>query len=51
MFTGLVQDVGVVDRVVPGGMTDLWIRTALGAASFALGESISVDGACLTVVE
>jgi riboflavin synthase len=51
MFTGLVQDVGVVDRVVPGGMTDLWIRTALGAGSFALGESISVDGACLTVVE
>jgi riboflavin synthase len=51
MFTGLVQDVGVIDRVVPGGMTDLWIRTALGAGSFALGESISVDGACLTVVE
>ncbi|WP_044190987.1 riboflavin synthase [Hyalangium minutum] len=51
MFTGLVQDVGVVERVVPGGMTDLWIRTALGAGSFALGESISVDGACLTVVE
>ncbi len=51
MFTGLVQDVGVVDRVVPGGMTDLWIRTALGAGSFALGESIAVDGACLTVVE
>ncbi|WP_224370795.1 riboflavin synthase [Hyalangium versicolor] len=51
MFTGLVQDVGVVERVVPGGMTDLWIRTVLGAGSFALGESISVDGACLTVVE
>lgn len=51
MFTGLIQDVGVIERVVPGGMTDLWIRTALGAASFALGESITVDGACLTVVE
>ncbi len=51
MFTGLIQDVGSVERVVPGAMTDLWIRTALGAASFALGESIAVDGACLTVVE
>lgn len=51
MFTGLIQDVGVVERVIPGGMTDVWIRTALGARDFALGESIAVDGACLTVVE
>jgi riboflavin synthase len=32
-------------------MTELWIRTVLGASEFALGESIAVDGACLTVVE
>jgi riboflavin synthase len=51
VFTGLVQDIGTVERVIPGGMTELWIRTALGAAEFALGESIAVDGACLTVVE
>ena len=51
MFTGLIQDIGVVERVIPGGMTDVWIRTALGAQDFALGESIAVDGACLTVVE
>lgn len=51
MFTGLIQDVGTVERVVPGAMTDLWIRTALGAEGFALGESIAVNGACLTVVE
>lgn len=51
MFTGLIQDIGVVERVIPGGMTDVWIRTALGARDFALGESIAVDGACLTVVE
>lgn len=51
MFTGLVQDVGTVERVAPGPTTDLWIRTALGAGDFALGESIAIDGACLTVVE
>jgi riboflavin synthase len=51
MFTGLVQDVGVVERVLPGATTDIWVRTALGAADFALGESIAIDGACLTVVE
>jgi riboflavin synthase len=51
MFTGLIQDVGVVERLIPGGMTDVWIRTTLGARDFELGESIAVDGACLTVVE
>jgi len=51
MFTGLVQDVGAVSRIAQGPMTDLWIRTALGASEFAQGESIAVDGACLTVVE
>lgn len=51
MFTGLVQDVGAVERIVSGPMTELWIRTSLGAADFALGESIAVEGACLTVVE
>lgn len=51
MFTGLVQDIGKVEKVVRGGMTDLWIRTALGASAFDLGESIAVDGCCLTVVE
>jgi riboflavin synthase len=51
MFTGLVQDVGTVERILPGPMTVLWIRTTLGAEDFALGESISVSGACLTVVD
>ena len=51
MFTGLIQDVGVVERVLPGATTDVWVRTALGAKDFALGESIAIDGACLTVVE
>jgi riboflavin synthase len=51
MFTGLIQDVGTVERVAPGATTDLWIRTALAAERFARGESIAVDGVCLTIVE
>jgi len=51
MFTGLIQDVGVVERTQPGSTTDLWVRTSLGADGFTLGESIAIDGACLTVVE
>lgn len=37
--------------VQAGATTDLWIQTRLGAASFERGESIAVEGACLTVVE
>jgi riboflavin synthase len=52
VFTGLVQDVGRIERVVPGGMTELWISTTLGRdEAYVVGESIAVDGACLTVVE
>lgn len=49
MFTGLIEQVGVVERLSPGGMTDVWIKT--GWAGFTHGESISCDGCCLTVVE
>jgi riboflavin synthase len=51
MFTGLIQDIGLVECVLPGATTEVWVRTALGAGDFALGESIAIDGACLTVVE
>lgn len=51
MFTGLVQDVGTIERISRGAMTELWVRTSLNARSFAPGESIAVDGACLTVVK
>lgn len=51
MFTGLVQDVGTVERVVPGGVTDVWIASHFEPADFKHGESISCDGVCLTVVE
>lgn len=51
MFTGLVQDVGTVERVVPGGVTDVWITSRFEPADFLHGESISCDGVCLTVVE
>ena len=51
MFTGLIQDIGTVERVAPGATTDLTIRTSLAADVFARGESVAVDGVCLTVVE
>jgi riboflavin synthase len=52
MFTGLVEEVGTVTCVehVSHGLR-LRIATAVGAQSLVLGDSIAVDGACLTVVE
>ncbi len=48
MFTGLVEDKGVlVGRRPSGPAAVLQVRTAL--KPLVLGESIAVDGACLTV--
>lgn len=51
MFTGLIQDIGTVEKMTTGGMTDFWLSTSLPIATFELGESVACDGACLTVVE
>ena len=49
MFTGLVDDVGVVERVerTEAGRT---LRVASRYTGLAIGESIAVNGACLTVL-
>jgi len=51
MFTGLIETVGTVSRVdaVPSGYR-LRIDTPLGA-ELQLGESVSVNGVCLTVTK
>jgi len=50
MFTGLVQDVGTIARIARrGDEARLTVSTAL--RDFKTGESIAVDGACLTVAD
>lgn len=48
MFTGIVTAIGTVERVEPvaGGVA---LRIAAPYQDLTLGESISIDGACLTV--
>ena len=51
MFTGIVQEIGIVDAADrSGGLLRLTIsaRTVLERA--AVGDSIAVDGVCLTIV-
>jgi len=51
MFTGLIQDVGKIQAVEPaGGGVRLTLSTRLDLASLKIGDSVSVDGVCLTVV-
>ncbi len=50
MFTGLIQDLGRVERVSSGAMTEVWIASHF-PADLQLGESIACEGCCLTVVE
>jgi riboflavin synthase len=47
MFTGLVETIGVLRRRTGGAVARAFIETSLGPLS--LGESVSVNGACLTV--
>ena len=48
MFTGIISAVGVVHRAEPAlGGLELEIETDWQA--LALGESVAIDGACLTV--
>lgn len=53
MFTGIIQAVGQIERVTPVG-EDARLNIAVGdldMSDVALGDSIAVNGVCLTVVE
>ena len=51
MFTGIIQSAGRVERQQPGGGgTRLTISTARPLPGLANGESIALNGACITVV-
>lgn len=53
MFTGIIEDVGVVERISTGpeGGRRLAIRSHFPPESLATGDSIATGGVCLTVVE
>lgn len=53
MFTGLVSDIGVVERIAPrqGGARLTLRPSRLPVDELVPGESVACSGACLTVVE
>lgn len=52
MFSGIIEDLGTVQSLRPSEKGVLiTLRTALPVARIKLGDSIAVNGACLTVVD
>ena len=47
MFTGLVEELGVISSI---SQTDIWIGSSIVMDDLGVKDSISVNGACLTVV-
>jgi len=51
MFTGIVEETGVVERIQPTAKSiELTFRARVCGQGLKLGESIAVNGCCLTVV-
>lgn len=52
MFTGIVEETGVVERIKPTAKSiQLTVRTGICGKGLKLGASLAVNGCCLTVVE
>jgi len=52
MFTGLIQDIGKIQSVEPqSGGVRVTISTHLDLGLLKIGDSIAVDGVCLTLVK
>ena len=51
MFTGLVEETGRVVGLEQGGMARLVVTSGLAGEDARVGDSISVNGVCLTVNE
>ncbi len=51
MFTGIIEDVGTIAAINKmSGRWEFSVRTGISLAEITLGESIAVDGVCLTVI-
>jgi riboflavin synthase len=51
MFTGIITDIGAIERIEHRGDLRARIATAYDTASVDLGASISCSGVCLTVID
>lgn len=52
MFTGIVEEAGTVERIHPTAKSiELTVRTGVCGRGLKIGDSLAVNGCCLTVVK
>jgi riboflavin synthase len=52
MFTGIVEETGVVERIKPAAKSiELTVRAKVCGRGLRIGDSLAVNGCCLTVVK
>jgi riboflavin synthase len=52
MFTGIVEETGTVEQIKPAAKSiELTVRAKLCARGLMIGDSLAVNGCCLTVVK
>ena len=52
MFTGIIEAIGTIRALTPGGDVRVLVETGkLDLGDVKLGDSIAVNGVCLTAVE
>ena len=52
MFTGIVEEAGLIERIAPAADSiELSVRSIVCARDTKVGDSIAVNGCCLTVVK
>ena len=52
MFTGIVEETGTVQSIKPAAKSiELTVRTRISGRGLKLGDSLAVNGCCLTVVK
>ena len=49
MFTGLIEEIGIVRAITGGAVGRLRVTSGAIVADAAVGDSVAVDGVCLTV--
>ena len=51
MFTGIIQTIGQIKRFdIKGGFARIIINHKGGLSDMNIGDSVAIDGVCLTVV-
>ena len=52
MFTGIVEEAGIIDKIRPAKKSiEMTVRAGVGGRGVKVGDSVAVNGCCLTAVK